>query len=551
MADLDLGIEGLSNFREIGAGGFARVYSATEGKFGRTVAVKVLVAVDDTGRRRFEREQLSMGRLTSHPRVVVPYFSGFTPAGQPYLVMEYLGGGSLEDRVERNGPLSPEMAIEMLAPIAEALGHGHAQGILHRDVKPANILLGDNDLTKLADFGISAVREATVATVGISFTLAHAPPETFEGGIDGRDERSDLYSLASTLFAVIDGHPPFALDEPGDSQMAYMVRIAKQPVPPLRNGPPQLAAFLSRAMAKDPADRPPNAEGFVAELRATMGRPPPAHRVGQAPEPPSSDELVERGDRAYAEGRYPVAIEDYDRAIAADPANALAFYNRGRAHRRMGNRAQAIDDFGRAIKLDPDHAPARLSRAKALLRTGRQDLALDDASRGIDLDPRNAELRQLRAELYLNGGNRDLAIADLTAAIAATPSNPELYTKRGNAYRMVGKRIQAIHDYTAALTIDPTNANVLFNRATTYDEIGDRDQAARDYQQAIALNPDLRHDEQTTSITAVQAAHPAPTTAGWSTSSGPNATGWTPGGAPGAGHPTPPPPTPPPPPPRR
>lgn len=106
MNEIDLGIDGLSDYKEIGSGGFATVYSALEVTLDRRVAVKVLAAIDDAGRRRFDRERQSMGRTADHPNIVTPLRSGYTsPDNRPYLVMEYMAGGSLQDRIEAEGPL--------------------------------------------------------------------------------------------------------------------------------------------------------------------------------------------------------------------------------------------------------------------------------------------------------------------------------------------------------------------------------------------------------------------------------------------------------------
>jgi len=284
---VDLGIEGLSECKEIGSGGFATVYAAWDERFGRTVAVKVLYNLDDGGRRRFEREQLTMGRMDGHPNVVTPHSSGYTGMGYPYLVMEYLAKGSLANLIADEGPLGWKEAVEYILPVADALGHGHSQGIVHRDVKPENILLGTSGVTKLADFGIASIREATSTQVR-AFSLAHSPPETFSGGTDRRDERSDLYSLASTLFTIVTGKPPFHSNDPNDSQLAYIVRIAEHDIPMVDNRPERLAFFAS-ALAKKPEHRPRTAAQFVERLEASL-HPPDEPEDRRAPSlPPAYD----------------------------------------------------------------------------------------------------------------------------------------------------------------------------------------------------------------------------------------------------------------------
>ncbi|MCP3989717.1 MAG: tetratricopeptide repeat protein, partial [Actinomycetia bacterium] len=399
MSGVDIGIEGLSDAKEIGAGGFARVYSATETRFGRTVAVKVLFQVDAGGRRRFDREQLTMGRMTGHPNVVVPHSAGYNNDGYPYLIMEYLEGGSLQDLIEVSGPVQWEQAIEMILPIAEALGHGHSQGILHRDVKPANILLGIGDHPKLADFGIAAIREATASTQGIGFSLAHTPPETFAGGSDQRDERADLYSLASTLYTVITGRPPYHSNESNDSQLAYIVRIADHPIPDLVTGPPALNRFLQQALAKSADDRPQTAHHFNTELQAARRAPSQTITARPAPQPsqiatikapqPSADEHLSVGDQHLDAARYDEAITAYDRVIELDPDNTLAHNNRGDTLRNLGRYDEAITALDRAIELDPDNTLAHYNRGVALRNLGRYDEAITALDRAIELDPDN------------------------------------------------------------------------------------------------------------------------------------------------------------------
>ena len=267
--EIDLGIEGLSDYKKIGSGGFAVVYSAAEENLGRRVAVKVLDAIDDAGQRRFDRERLSMGKASDHPNIVVPLRSGYTnPGKNPYLVMEYLDGGSLQDRLDSNGPLRLAEALDIALPIADALGDSHGHGILHKDVKPANILLSRSGIPKLSDFGIATIRDATY-TSQIAYSLAYAAPETFDfdrstGGqiIDPRDECSDLYSLAATFYALITGAPPFESPSPA----GLMRQIVADPVPTV--GDKALDKFLETALAKRPEERYRTAAQIIDALSA-------------------------------------------------------------------------------------------------------------------------------------------------------------------------------------------------------------------------------------------------------------------------------------------
>ncbi len=260
----DLGIDELNDFEVIGTGGFSTVYSAWDVGFQRRVAVKLLHSLDEAGRRRFDRERAIMGQLSSHPNVITPFRAGYTRTGAPYLVMEYVEGGSLDDLLDARGRLSWTEAIEHLIPATDALQFAHDQGVLHRDIKPGNILVADG-VSKLTDFGIAAIRESTATQV--AYTLAHCPPETFRRGVDQRDERSDLYSMGSTLFTLITGRPPFEVDGQ-DSQQAYMFRIIEHDAEiPGHLLPSPVREFILRALSKDADIRPQSAHQFAQQLR--------------------------------------------------------------------------------------------------------------------------------------------------------------------------------------------------------------------------------------------------------------------------------------------
>ncbi|MCC5952069.1 MAG: protein kinase [Acidimicrobiia bacterium] len=271
-AGTDLGIEGLSDAIEIGVGGFATVYKAYQPAFRRTVAVKVLAThnLDQESRDRFERECQAMGSLSDHPNIVTVYGAGFTESSQsrPYLVMAYLAGGSLADRVAESGPMAWQDASLYGVHLAGALETAHQASVVHRDIKPANVLMSAFGDAMLTDFGIARISGGHETRSGvITASMHHAPPEVIDG--QRPNVVGDVYSLASTLVELMIGRAPFALE--GDEGMVPMIRrILTEPPPDLRplGVPPQLCATLERALAKDPGERQPSAVEFGRELQA-------------------------------------------------------------------------------------------------------------------------------------------------------------------------------------------------------------------------------------------------------------------------------------------
>ena len=292
--------------RPIGHGGMGEIFSAEDRELGRRVAIKVLdarFAGNDQLKRRFKREALTAARLSGHPHVVTIFDVGESD-GQPFIVMEYLPGGTLGDRA-RSAPVGPEQAIAWLAQAAEALDDAHALGIVHRDVKPANLLFDARNSLVVADFGIARIADDTTggmtAAGTVLGTAGYLSPEQALG--DPATAASDRYALAVVAYELLTGGRPF---ERGSSTAEAAAHI-NEPVPPASQRgvglPAGIDSVFARSLAKNPSARYPTAAAFVEALqhalspleeatrtlpifpapRPARGKPVPMRRRGPAP----------------------------------------------------------------------------------------------------------------------------------------------------------------------------------------------------------------------------------------------------------------------------
>jgi eukaryotic-like serine/threonine-protein kinase len=229
----------------------ASVYLGRDGQLERRVAVKLLAASvgrDDELRRRFARESRLAARL-SHPNVVAVFDAG-EDAGRPYIVMEYVEGETLADVLRRRGALPTEEAAEIAAQVAAGLAHAHAQGLVHRDVKPQNLLVSGDGRVKIADFGVARSDDLSKLTQAgtVLGTAAYLSPEQAAGSEVG--PASDVYSLGVVLYELLTGRTPYRFDSLAD------LGAPRKPPPP----PPALADVVARCLAADPSERPSAAE---------------------------------------------------------------------------------------------------------------------------------------------------------------------------------------------------------------------------------------------------------------------------------------------------
>jgi eukaryotic-like serine/threonine-protein kinase len=270
----------------LGFGGMSEVHLARDTRLHRDVAIKVLradLARDPSFYLRFRREAQNAAAL-NHPAIVAVYDTGEaeTPTGPlPYIVMEYVDGVTLRDIVHTEGPMPPKRALEVIADACQALNFSHQHGIIHRDVKPANIMISKTGAVKVMDFGIAralADSNSVTQTAAVIGTAQYLSPEQARG--EKVDARSDVYSLGCVLYEMLTGEPPFVGDSP--VAVAYQ-HVREDPVPPSGRHAgisPDLDAVVLKALAKNPDNRYQTAAELRTDLvRVHSGETPDAPKV--------------------------------------------------------------------------------------------------------------------------------------------------------------------------------------------------------------------------------------------------------------------------------
>lgn len=395
----------------IGSGGMGTVYRAHQTSLGRDVAIKILhpeLAKNPDAVRRFHREARVATSL-EHPNLVRVFLFGELPEdGSLYLVMEHLAGRSLVEVLDQDGVMPVPRAMHVLLQICDAIGVAHAQGIVHRDVKPENVMLHERRLVKLTDFGIAQMvdSQSFTATGQILGSPGHMAPEQIEGG--DVDARTDLFSLGTVLYFLAVGRLPFTGRNPHqvlkrivDGEVADPLRVRPALGAPLR-------AIILKALARDPNDRYASAselEAALTEFLASVGVTDPdaeliayladADHHATALRARVLARLLERGRRAVAVKDRATAVECFERVLAIDEGNTevLQLLERlGRGDRRIvyaGAVAVLVGATALAAILWP-RAPVD-PPPDALADAGTSDAGLDaatlDAALAVEPEP--------------------------------------------------------------------------------------------------------------------------------------------------------------------
>ncbi len=519
----------------LGRGGMGMVFRAVDLRTGAEVALKVLTATDEQARKRLVREARALERLV-HPNVVKILEAG-EERGRPWIAVELVPGGSLEARLERLGPLPPAAAAQVALGVARALVHAHGLGVLHRDVKPGNVLLATNGEVKLGDFGLAGFHaDLGVSKLTQAGALAGSPgwwaPEQATGAEVG--PATDVYGLGATLYAALTGRPPIE----GESFQEVLVATAEvDPAPPgvdatldavalrcLQKAPgdryrsvEEVAAELERWLEGTPDVAPPRSRrlvvalgglalvavgaGAVAATRSPPPRPTPAPTPAPSPATrgPGPDRraeveaLREQAMALFDRRELEAAIALLDSAVALDPRSAGAHADRALALLRSGGLARGRADADAAVALDPFLPLAWSRRSKARLVVDDYAGALADACVAVGLAPKSARHLADRGIVFTCLGAMSQASADFDAALAMDPTCAVAWELRGSQRTERGDHAGALLDLDRAIALDPLGADAFAVRGVVRSQLNDLAGALSDLDRAIALDP--RHLE--------------------------------------------------------
>ena len=464
-------LKGFRYLRQLGSGGFSDVYLYEQAMPKRSVAVKVLDELSDDNRASFAAEANLMAQLSAHPYIVAIHHADVSDDGRPYFIMEYCSGPSYADRYKRE-PLSVAEALRTGVHIASAIATAHASGILHRDLKPGNILTNEYGSPLLTDFGISSMVEDELAThtttlsalsgsgsttgsQSVGLSVPWSPPEMFEDD-PKPDVRSDVFSLAATIWTLLAGRTPFEIPGKSNQSLELMGRIERGAITPMDRDdvPPALIAVLRKGMAVDRTQRYATAVDFARALQGvelSLSYAPTQIDVPNIPQvaAPARRTDDDQDDRTRARGVTPVIAQPARSVITPPPAAEPPDRTRMRGATTISPNA-------------PDAAPNAPVDSTIVRRSAREVVSPDGApavrqrSDAEEPEPR----RRLGLVLAVVIGVVVVVVVIAGITLFAPRGNPASAksTDGGGAPIAVGTAVPTPVIGTAALSADGTSA---------------------------------------------------------------------------------------------
>ena len=533
---------------QIGMGGMATVYKAYDANTDRYVALKTLpqqYSQNPEFVERFRREARAIAKL-EHIHILPVHAFG-EDDGLAYLVMRYLAAGTLSERIQQVGQMPLDTTARIITQVAQALDYAHENGILHRDVKPSNVLIDAQDNTYLTDFGIARIVEGTIDLTGdaILGTPQYMSPEQSQGRKD-LTAATDQYSLGVVLYEMVTGRTPFQAETPLAIIHMHMLG-ADLPLPStLRTDIPEaVERVILKALVREPESRYPSCSAMAKALtQASADQPTVRMPAGANAAPPTASPAVPPAVPASESGataQITTPVNNVESPVpnpqpttglgtptaANAPATAtvtttqplpriviigaisgivalvllvliiVALSSRTREIANNGGIPNTGSDPGSEVAasgtLAPEVAPTfdvLAATAVHLADIYEPAAALDALDEALALYPDDAQLLALRAEMHLAEGEGDAALEAIDRAIELEPENPDFYVARGIAFRDFGEYTDAMDDFNAAIALENPPAAAYRERGTLRSWNGNIDGAIEDYDTAIEINPE-------------------------------------------------------------
>ena len=476
----------------IASGAFGTVYRAQHQHLSeRFVAVKLLHTYigSEQERAQFIQEAQFLEKLKQHhilPILDVGFSDGF-----PYLISELAPNGSLRDHLRQQArrPMPLEKAVTILTQIGEALQHAHHQHIIHRALKPENILFTAQDKALLADFGIATMLSTASVkqTTTIGGTPPYMAPEMFRGTIC---KEGDQYALGCIAYELTTGHLPFTA--PDFISMGFK-HATEQPVAPTHlnpNLPLYVEQAILKAMAKERTQRHADVTAFVAALQApsTSQEDIPSTVHVQRPQTAPDVEAYKEGNNLYYLKRYDEALVAFEQALRHNPNAVSAYIGKGNTLVKLKRYDEALAAYEKAIYLKPTEASAFSGKGKALIKQRRFQEALDASDQALRLDSSNIDAYIVRSNALDELKRYQDALVASEQALRLDSSNADAYVAKGNGLIDLERYQEALAAFEQALHLDPSNTSAYYGKGLALSDLKQYEEALAAFEQAIHLD---------------------------------------------------------------
>jgi len=534
---------------ELGQGGMGVVYQAKDTILERTVALKFLPAMfsrDEDAKKRFVHEARAVSVL-DHPNIAVVHEIGGVDSDEMFIVMAYYKGQTLEEIIE-DGPVNLDDVVRYTLETARGLSEAHAKNIVHRDIKPGNIMVTESGLLKILDFGLAKVSDVTMTMGAVSLgTLAYMSPEQAQG--QPVDNRTDLWALGVVMYEMLAGKRPF--DGPYDAAILYAAANEEhESVSTWRNDTPEhIVQIVDKLLQKQPDRRYQSAQELIKDLESAQA-PPPA-LPGNGSEGEEGKEVVEAAaaaatqvaskgipralviasivvgvgvvgalswsmlggtngspdvvlDREAArnhlsegisrlnEGKYSLALASIERSILSDSTFAPAWSSLSAVQFQLNNFDESIRAADRAISMDAASTGAYYNKGLSLAERGDVEGAIQELAAAVRLNPAFTQAYSAWGDILIEDGRADeaLEILDQGAQRAEPGLKFIIYKNQGKAHMELRQFQEAVNYLEASYKENPRWPETVMLLARAYDAVGDRDRATPLWQEYLQLETD-------------------------------------------------------------